>query len=594
MANQTPRRILQQLRSKASIIAVSRLVWVLAVLWWEFGIFHWDVAWCRWPTDKQSKNKAPLRILLIADPQVLRPHRTWVPGPAWIKQYLVNHNLRKSWSAARSLRPQMVIFLGDMLRHGSKCKDMNEYATYFYKFHSIFKLDSRTPIYYVPGNRDVGLGSSYKLSKSIRSRYESQFGSTNRLLPGHNHTLVLLDAPALVEEDYRRHGEGYKFTDWQSTKGGSIEFVKSVAATHQNLPVILFTHIPLWRPEGASCGPLREYGTIRRGVGKGYQSLLGKDTSSFLLDYVRPSIIFSADDHDYCEYSHVVSFDDSKSVIPEITVKSFSMATELRRPGFQMLSLFPTSDTSTPALGHTQCLLPNQFGIYSHGYIPLLILTILLLIILNVRRRMLPPQLNGNGSWLDNPRLTPGPDSVSPGRRSPPISPIHYKMSRSRTSGIRSASTLTPMPSQPSTPLGSSPFLSPFLLSPSFPPPIEEEESQELLIWQAQLDRPKGSPFPAAENGSSGVDSSYFLPSTNDNSRSTPGKTIWRLSRTRLTSRNLTSILLSISAILFGKTPWSMSYKRARTWYGRCLQDITQVLLLPVIVYFLISMWLYL
>lgn len=52
------------------------------------------------------------------------------------------------------------------------------------------------------------------------------------------------------------------------------------------------THIPLSRPDSTNCGPLRESGTIRRGVGIGYQNTLGKDSSAFLLEKFRPSLIF--------------------------------------------------------------------------------------------------------------------------------------------------------------------------------------------------------------------------------------------------------------------------------------------------------------
>jgi hypothetical protein len=57
-------------------------------------------------------------------------------------------------------------------------------------------------------------------------------------------------------------------------------------------PVILFSHIPLHRAESKTCGPLRERGTIHRGVGQGWQRTLGKHTSSFLLEGLRPLIIF--------------------------------------------------------------------------------------------------------------------------------------------------------------------------------------------------------------------------------------------------------------------------------------------------------------
>jgi hypothetical protein len=61
-----------------------------------------------------------------------------------------------------------------------------------------------------------------------------------------NHTLVLLDAPGLVEEDYRRVKEDKVYSSqmmgtpsgkktgkvkaiWRPTKGGSVEFVKRVS-----------------------------------------------------------------------------------------------------------------------------------------------------------------------------------------------------------------------------------------------------------------------------------------------------------------------------------------------------------------------------
>lgn len=57
-------------------------------------------------------------------------------------------------------------------------------------------------------------------------------------------------------------------------------------------PVVLFTHIPLYRPDGTYCGPLREKGTIRVGVGMGYQNTLGKHASQRLLETIQPSLIF--------------------------------------------------------------------------------------------------------------------------------------------------------------------------------------------------------------------------------------------------------------------------------------------------------------
>ena len=277
------------------------------------------------------------------------------------------------------------------------------------------------------------------------------------------------------------------------------------------------------------------------------------------------------------------SSSDTTHGLPEITVKSFSMATKLKRPGFQLLSLFPMQNGTlpSPSYAQTQCLLPDQAGIYTRGYIPLFLLTIIIFFFLNLRRGK-PPPLNGSASWQNHPRFHTL-DSASPGRKSPPISPIQYKSSRSRTSGLRSASTLTPMPSQPATPLGGTPFL-----SPSFPAPVEEDESQELLIWQSQLNGPKLSPFPRDQE----VDSSYFLPSIGDASEFEVKKTTWKPafgSRAKWKSLCWSSLLSGLAL----RSTWSTGPRRARTWVGRCLQDLVQVFLLPALLYILISLYLY-
>jgi ethanolamine phosphate phosphodiesterase len=56
------------------------------------------------------------------------------------------------------------------------------------------------------------------------------FGPVNQEVSIGGHTLVLLDAPGLVEEDYQRHGQGHGYDQWKPVSGGPVEFVKSIAA----------------------------------------------------------------------------------------------------------------------------------------------------------------------------------------------------------------------------------------------------------------------------------------------------------------------------------------------------------------------------
>jgi ethanolamine phosphate phosphodiesterase len=135
---------------------------------------------------------------------------------------------------------------------------------------------------------------------------------------------VFIDAPGLVGEDRERARHGYAFGGpdsendegkggWSAIPGGTVEFVRQFAAGQfilllaldietiadvehcpekHDKPTVLFTHIPLSRPDGTDCGPLREKGTIHRGAGFGYENTFSEEASNFLLQNIRPSIIF--------------------------------------------------------------------------------------------------------------------------------------------------------------------------------------------------------------------------------------------------------------------------------------------------------------
>ena len=119
----------------------------------------------------------------------------------------------------------------------------------------------------------------------------------------------MFDAPSYADEDAKRHGQKKSVDEWVPIPGGSLEFMKkftsgkfhltakrflimlSFEATHTD-PVILFSHIPMYRHDGKSCGPLREKGTLRPGVGLGYQNTLEKHASKRLLEALKPIAVF--------------------------------------------------------------------------------------------------------------------------------------------------------------------------------------------------------------------------------------------------------------------------------------------------------------
>lgn len=133
-------------------------------------------------------------------------------------------------------------------------------------------------------------------ARAAQRRYTTHFDPLNGEALIANHSFVFINAPGLVEEDYHRarHVGSKEYRDYTTEEGSTVEFVRELARKREGqdeLPTVLFTHIPLSRPDGASCGPLREQGTIRRGAGPGYQNMHGKRTSEFLLDTLRPVLV---------------------------------------------------------------------------------------------------------------------------------------------------------------------------------------------------------------------------------------------------------------------------------------------------------------
>ena len=194
--------------------------------------------------------------------------------------------------------------------------------------------------------------------------------------------------------------------------------------------------------------------------------------------------LVSGDDRDYCEFIH------HRSGLPpmrEVTVKTFSEARGIRRPGFQLLTLFQPSPALATSHLDIPCFLPNAYGIYYTVYLPLALVTVMLLLICNIRqpRRYKASEAMSSGSEGSPPLLSPlltspsVPTSIQMNFRSPvPNSGSkYYSASHAR---------LTPRPSSPLA----SPFPSP--RSAAFR--IEDDDYDELYPAQYATRRDDNPP----------------------------------------------------------------------------------------------------
>ncbi|KAK6437001.1 hypothetical protein LTR95_006809 [Oleoguttula sp. CCFEE 5521] len=259
---------------------------------------------------------------------------------------------------------------------------------------------TRRVITSLPGNHDLGFGPGVQLA--VRDRHETHFGEGNRVDVFGNHTFVSIDAPSLAAYSQFESGGGdsteaqaeERKAIWQPTMsfiggvqapvakatsdylddlfpdvrpdGRALPHVSDDAGANSKkqapatqgqvqLPIILLSHVPLYRDPDTDCGTLRERGraiSIRGGYQ--YQNALTRLLSTKIAQQVciggEIVHIFSGDDHDYCDVSHrwnLVTGNGKSRLqnIREITVKSFSWAMGVRKPGFLLVSLWnPVND----------------------------------------------------------------------------------------------------------------------------------------------------------------------------------------------------------------------------------------------------------
>lgn len=386
----------------------------------------------------------------------------------------------------------------------------------------------------LPGNHDLGFGMGIRLP--VRNRFNAYFGEGNRIDVIGNHTFVSLDTVSLSANGQPSTAPGNSGVNdekervrkiWDSTEN-FLSIVKSEKARmlrrelrlqaglpeHEpqnpaildipgypsdsedltkrsrpetNIPSILLTHVPLYRPAGTPCGPYRERyppsnndakagdgsaldarNALPVAAGAQYQTVLTPAISHEIIEKVGDvEFAFSGDDHDYCEVVHR-GYTSRNGGVREITVKAMSWAAGIRKPGFLMLSLWnPIDGTGNPVAGRDGaaitrtvephlCLLPDQLSIFT-SYLALFLLTLIGLLIQAIvktyggytthgagqtslpifRSEVLPDK---QGTMSASARSWATPPSISQRARSPPRLVFDGLAARSSAARTRSTS----------------------------------------------------------------------------------------------------------------------------------------------------------
>ncbi|KAJ5566570.1 hypothetical protein N7535_008208 [Penicillium sp. DV-2018c] len=411
------------------------LLWMFSIRWGERTVFEDSINKCLWDSwEEWPQGATPHHIAFVADPQLVDPHT--YPGRPWPLSTLTvkytDQYMRRSFSLIQDhLEPDSVLFLGDLFDGGrewstatssspeqrwKKYKDpfwKREYARFIKIFIEPWEKQRSPPvdprgrrmIASLPGNHDLGFGNG--VQEPVRNRFESFFGSTNRVDVIGNHTFVSVDSPSLSAMDQpdpltgssptasnehrqlrpiwkdaddfldmmaihkakaetnelrmlQNLSEGHRMFDYRVVDAVEPAIHQKSEPVSAGFPTILLTHIPLYRKPATPCGPLRERyppssldeelqedepNALKITGGYQYQNVLTQAISTELVSKAGPNVVqvYSGDDHDYCEVLHR-EFNGSPN---EITVKSFSWAMGVRHPGFMLTSLWNPIDPKT-------------------------------------------------------------------------------------------------------------------------------------------------------------------------------------------------------------------------------------------------------
>lgn len=311
-----------------------QLLIVLVVLWLGSFVLHENyipnfvVRRCDWPEIQHDIKDDVVNVMLITDPQLIDSHT--YPGRSApllsISRHTLDIYLKKNYKAlVNNLQPDYILWIGDLLDNGRNSTDeyfKNEVGRFNRLFYNSFTDRYKSGVNWftnVPGNHDIGFGDGVVVK--YRDRFTETFGKSNIMQNIHGVDFIMLDSLSL---------SGNKPINNEANS-----FIDDITSTN---PRILLTHVPLYRDPATSCGPLRESKSFNvDGYGYQYKNSLDLKITESLLGKLHPQLIFSGDDHDYCDIVHPGSS-------REITVKSISMAMGIKYPAVQLLTFKKKSE----------------------------------------------------------------------------------------------------------------------------------------------------------------------------------------------------------------------------------------------------------
>ncbi|KAJ1897646.1 hypothetical protein LPJ66_003239 [Kickxella alabastrina] len=334
---------------------ILRIYWVVLLLIGEIGLYRWHISRCKWPIHEKLAKASPdfVHVAIVADPQIV-DHYSYGQSGLLLRtvEFFTDIYIRKSYRFLQTIRnPSAVIFLGDLMDGGREWTDEVWHKEYDrYKNLFVNRSPQRMRTYDMAGNHDIGIGNT--VVPHALERFHKYIGPTNQVLNIADHEIILLDTLTLENDN-------------PQVSNSSRQLVQQLSEDRSgDKPRLLFTHVPMSRPDGTYCGFERQSKRNFLPNRRGYQfrDQLFANTTLRLLDAIQPNAVFSGDDHDSCTVEHQIP--SSQNMTTEYTIGAFGWASGVPIASYALLTLYPRTSKVNAQFQVRRCFLPHQLGIY--------------------------------------------------------------------------------------------------------------------------------------------------------------------------------------------------------------------------------------
>ncbi|XP_021761843.1 LOW QUALITY PROTEIN: uncharacterized protein C630.12-like [Chenopodium quinoa] len=366
------------------------MIWAITILYGEMFAYWVPFLWSySWPHQSSSSlgsdtSSEYIKVAVITDPQLMdRTSHDFGPKSVALEiaTFYSDLYMRRAFlSSILPFKPDAILFLGDYFDGGPRLSN-KEWQESLSRFKHIFDLGKQgktkdIPVYYIPGNHDIGYAGHLFHKPEFIERYEGTFGKRN-----YNFTIGKVDFVAI---DAQTIDGNIK----DNTTSFTWSFVDGLSTGGRTNPRVLLTHIPLYRPDWTPCGPHRSSEIINQRISRSaydqrilYQNYVTKESAEHILDSIQPVLVLSGHDHEQCTVNH----ETKHGTVKEHTLGTVSWQQGNFYPSFMLLSVgnftHANGSSQEPVILTQLCFLPTQLFIYI-WYIILFVVTILALSIL--------------------------------------------------------------------------------------------------------------------------------------------------------------------------------------------------------------------